>query len=150
MIGGWELSFSRASYGADMRTSSPAARKRPSSMPTSTGRSKIGLLGAILTSGLASDIAALGCSNSTACDVDLCFSPVNLGPQARTTAHKGRKGQGLRDTALACARGCHVEADNTRARQWRPKLNRPPGVQAADGITDCALGRARAALRLLP
>src|SRR5690349_8450778 len=43
-----------------MRTSSPAFSNRPSSIPTSTGKSKTGLFGAILTVGL-TDCGDCGC-----------------------------------------------------------------------------------------
>src|SRR3954463_14184097 len=45
------VSFSRSAYVPAKATSSPAFSNRPSSMPTITGRSNTGLLGAIFTTG---------------------------------------------------------------------------------------------------
>src|SRR5215475_702067 len=51
-------SFSRSAYVAEKLTSSPAFPNRPSSMPTITGRSKTGLLGAIFTTALVAEAIA--------------------------------------------------------------------------------------------
>ena len=51
MIGRSALSFSRSAQVAENATSRPAMSNSPSAMPTMTGRSKTGLLGAILTTG---------------------------------------------------------------------------------------------------